>query len=63
MLLYKDYFSSDTSLSSSSSSLPYSPISNGIVYDIILLPSAYSLPNKKEQYTSSINWFDKKLVS
>ena len=61
MLLYDDYFSSDTSLSSSS--LLYNSITDATVYDIILLPSAYTQENLKQQYTSTINWFDKKLVS
>jgi hypothetical protein len=61
MLLYDDYFPSDTSLSSSS--LLYNSITDATVYDIILLPSAYTQENLKQQYTSTINWFDKKLVS
>ena len=59
MLLYEDYFSSETSLSSSL--LFHNSISNATVYDIILLPPSRSQQNLKQQYASTITWLVSRL--
>ncbi|CAF1279168.1 unnamed protein product [Rotaria sp. Silwood1] len=58
MLLYEDYFTSDTS---PSSSLIPSSILDGTVYDIILLSPSHTQKDYKQQYTSIINWLDNRL--
>ncbi|CAF1281668.1 unnamed protein product [Rotaria sordida] len=60
MLLYEDYFTSDTS---PSSSLIPSPILDATVYDIIFLSPLHTQKNFKQQYVSTINLSDNNLPS
>jgi len=61
MLLYDDYFMNESS--PSPSSFTYNSLSNPNVYDIIFLPPAYAKQHITEDYLSTLNWLDKRLVS
>jgi hypothetical protein len=60
MLLYEDYFSCNTS---PSSSLHHCSKLDAKIYDIIFLPPSHTQQNKKQQCTATIQWIDPKLVS
>jgi 16S rRNA G966 N2-methylase RsmD len=61
MLLYDDYFMSESS--PSPSSFIYNSLSNPTVYDIIFLPPSYAKQHITEEYLSTLSWLDKRLVS
>lgn len=61
MLLYEDYFSSGSS--PTSSTIFYSPMLDGTVYDIILLSPAHTKNCIKDQYITTLHWLDTKIVS
>lgn len=62
MVLYEDYFPTESS-PSTASSLIYSALSNHTIYDIYFLPSSYVPQNIKQEYLSTLTWLDDRFVS